>query len=93
MHNIRLVYKVRGTISAPLLQYLPIVCIYYCMLKHLRSFVLLIQNANRKVSTLVYSEEGFSAYDVINIECIWESVHLWRNIFAICNKSSILELA
>ena len=58
------------------------------MYKHLRSFVILRQYANEKVSTGL----GLSAFHIINIKCILKGIYLWRNIFAICKGSTIMEL-
>ena len=49
-------------------------------------------SANRKVHTLVHLWESLSTCDFINIECILEGAHLWRNIFAIREEYPILEL-
>ena len=48
--------------------------------------------AYKKVGILVHSWQGLSSIDIINIECILESVHLQRNIFTLHNNCTILEL-
>ena len=44
------------------------------------------------IEKLVHSWEGLSARYIINFEYILEGVHLQRNIFAIQNKCTILQL-
>ena len=45
-----------------------------------------------KFGMLVYAQEGFSSSNIINIEHILEGVHLWGDIFTLCNECTILEL-